>query len=188
MPKTAKAKTGMLKDRYWSGVFTGVFLGCFMLSAAIVGTVRFQGVKVAINPETMSKLVQEKVRIEVRKSIPQLLEGFKKELPAEVHNHLSELDGLKIGFGQSEVKLPEEILGAIKSEFNRIIETAIINTLNNYNTMQYEERMAQSAYEMVDHILRQDIIGKTYLIKSMDWFTVPIKIVSSSSQSLKIEI
>lgn len=188
MPKTAKAKPGMAKDRYWSGIFTGVFLGCFILSLAIMGMVRLQGVKVAINPETMSKLVQEKVRIEARKSIPQLLEGVKAELPNEVHKHLSDLDGLKIGFGQSEVKLPNEILETMKMEFKRIIETAIINTLNNYDTREYEEQMAQGAYEMVDLILRRDIIGKTYLIKSMDWLTVPIKIVGSTAQSLKIEI
>jgi hypothetical protein len=147
-----------------------------------------QGLKVVINPEALAKTVQERVRAEARTEFPQLLEGFKQELPKEVDKHLNELSELKIGFGKTEVKLPDEVLGTIKLEFNRIIESAIINSLNDYDTGKYEERIAQDAYNLVEHILKQDIIGKTYLFKSSDWFTVPVKIVGSSKHNLKMKI
>jgi hypothetical protein len=187
MTKPLKAKPVII-DHYWNGVFTGVFLGCFILSVSIWMFIRVQGLKVVINPESLAKMVQEKVRLEAQTEFPQLLEGFKQELPREVDKHLSELNELKIGFGNSEVKLPDEVLGTIKLEFNRIIETAIINSLNDYDTGKYEERIAKDAYDLVEHILRQDIIGKTYLFKPSDWFTVPVKIVGSSKHNLKMKI
>lgn len=187
MGKAVQAKSN-LKERYWNGVFTGVFLGCFVLSVAILVTVRLQGLQVAINPELLAKMVEDRVRTELRRELPQLIEGFKREIPEEVDNHLDHLNHLKIRFGQSEVKLPDEVLAAIKLEFNRIIESAVRNTLNDYDTSKYEDRLAKDAYEMVHQIIRRDIIGKTYLIKSAEWLTIPVRIVGTSKESLKIKL
>lgn len=187
MTKTVKAKQAV-NDRFWNGVFTGVFLGCFILSISIWMFIRVQGLKVVINPVTVATMVKERVRTEAKAEFPRLLEGFKQQLPQEVDKHLDELNELKIGFGQSEVKLPDEVLGTIKLEFNRIIESAIINSLNGYDTGKYEERIAQDAYDLVEHILQQDIIGKTYLFKPTDLFTVPVKIVGSSKRNIKMKI
>ncbi|HOP75702.1 MAG TPA: hypothetical protein PLC07_11750 [Bacillota bacterium] len=187
MGKAVQAKSN-LKERYWNGVFTGVFLGCFVLSVAILVTVRLQGLQVAINPELLAKMVEDRVRTELRRELPQLIEGFKREIPEEVDNHLDHLNHLKIRFGQSEVKLPDEVLAAIKLEFNRIIESAVRNTLNDYDTSKHEDRLAKDAYEMVHQIIRRDIIGKTYLIKSAEWLTIPVRIVGTSKESLKIKL
>jgi len=187
MGKAVQAKSN-LKERYWNGVFTGVFLGCFVLSVAILVTVRLQGLQVAINPELLAKMVEDRVRTELRRELPQLIEGFKREIPEEVDNHLDHLNHLKIRFGQSEVKLPDEVLAAIKLEFNRIIESAVRNTLNDYDTSKYEDRLAKDAYEIVHQIIRRDIIGKTYLIKSAEWLTIPVRIVGTSKESLKIKL
>lgn len=187
MGKAVQAKSN-LKERYWNGVFTGVFWGCFVLSVAILVTVRLQGLQVAINPELLAKMVEDRVRTELRRELPQLIEGFKREIPEEVDNHLDHLNHLKIRFGQSEVKLPDEVLAAIKLEFNRIIESAVRNTLNDYDTSKYEDRLAKDAYEIVHQIIRRDIIGKTYLIKSAEWLTIPVRIVGTSKESLKIKL
>lgn len=187
MGKTVQTKPN-IKERYWSGVFTGVFLGCFILSVAILVTIRVQGLQVAINPDLLAKMVEERVRMEARQELPQLIEGFKTDIPAEVDAHLDDLNNLKIGFGQSEVKLPDEMLTVIKLEFTRIIESAVRNTLNDYDTSKYEERLAKDAYDMVHQMIRRDIIGKTYLIKSAEWFTIPVRIVGTSKPSLKIKL
>lgn len=181
-------KTPISKDRYWNGVFTGVFIGCFILSVFILVFVRLQGLRVVINPSQLALMVKNKVQTEARKDIPQLLEDFKHDLPQEIGNHFDEIDQLKIGFGNSEIKLPTEISSSIKLEFNRVVESAIINTLNSYDTGKYEAKIAANAYEMVDKMLRQEIIGKTYLIQSFNWLTVPVKIVSTSKESANMDI
>jgi len=174
------------KDRYWSGVFCGVFLGCFFSALLILVFIRLQGLKVAINPNQLAKMVQIKVQAEAKDDIPMLLEGFKQELPTEIDQHLDGLDDLTIGFGKSRIKLPENVLAAIKDEFNRIIEAGIINTLNDYNTTVYQERVGKNAYNLVSNMLNQDIIGKTYLIKTTRWLSVPVKIIATSDEQLKI--
>ena len=176
------------KDRYWNGVFTGVFIGSFFLSLLLLIFIRVQGFKLAINPEQLARLVQAKVESQARQDIPQLFQGFKQELPGEVDKHLGGLDDLTIGFGQSQVKLPDEVLATIKFEFNRIIEESIANTLNDYDTSKYQERIGKSAYELVNQMLMRELIGKTYLIKTSQWFSVPVKIVISNSDQLQIGI
>jgi hypothetical protein len=176
------------KDHYWSGVFCGVFLGCFFTALLILVIIRLQGLKVAINPNQLAKMVQVKVQEEAKNDIPLLLQGFKNELPGEINQHLDGLSDLTIGFGQSQVKLPEEVLFSIKGEFNRIIEEGIINTLNHYDTSQYQQRVGKSAYDLVSNMLNQEIIGRTYLIKTTQWFSVPVKIVATSDNQLKIEM
>ena len=176
------------KDRYWNGVFTGVFIGCFFVSILLIIFIRFQGLRIAINPGKLAKLVQEKVQHEAERDIPQILQELKRELPAEVSSHLEGLDDLSIGFGKSQVKLPTEVISGIKLEFNRVIETAIINTLNDYDTSKYEGRIGSNAYSLIEKLLRQDIIGKTYLIETSKWFAVPIKIVGTNNHSLRVGI
>lgn len=188
MSKTTQTKNSSDKDRYWNGVFTGVFLGCFIISVTILVVVRVQGLKVAINPHTIAQLVQEKIQSEVKREIPKVLEQLEKELPLEITENLEGLEGLTIGIGKSQVGLPVELVTAIKGEFNRVIEEAIINTFNNYNTLEYEERIGKNAYEMIETMLQQDIIGKTYLIKTNEWFSVPIKIVGSSRHQVSVGI
>lgn len=188
MSKAAQAKTPIDKDRYWSGVFTGVFLGCFIISVTIFMVVRVQGLKVAINPQKIAQLMQVKIQSEVKREIPRVLEELEKDLPREITDNLEGLDDLTIGFGKSQVSLPTEMVDAIKGEFNRVIEVAIINTFNNYNTAEYEERIGKNAYEMIETMLRQDIIGKTYLIKTNEWFSVPIKIVGTSKHQVSVGI
>lgn len=176
------------KDHYWNGVFCGVFLGCFFTALLILITIRVQGLKVAINPNQLAKMVQIKVQEEAKNDIPLLLEGFKKELPMEISQHMMGLDDLTIGFGKSQVKLPEDVLYSIKSEFNRIIEEGIINTLNHYDTTQYQTRVGKNAYDLVSDMLNQEIIGRTYLIKTTEWFSVPVKIVATNDNQLKIQM
>lgn len=188
MVKEAKAKAGAVKSHYWNGVFSGVFLGCFILSVLILAVIRFQGFKVFIDPGQLAGMVQAKVREEARQDLPRLLENFKKDLPQKIDNNLDEVNNLKIGIGSSEIKLPEEAILAIKSEFNRIIETAIINTFNDYDTAEYENKIANNVYEMVENLLRREVIGKTYLIKSTEWLSVPVKIVSSGNAQIKTGI
>ena len=188
MAKSSTNNVGLDKDPFWSGVFTGVFLGCFFICIAILIFIKFQGLQVVINPEQLARLVQVKVQREARSDIPQILEDIKKQLPNELPNHLEELDGLTIGFGSSQVKLPPEVTATIKTEFNRIVESAVINTLNTYNTLGYEEQIGKKAYEIVASVLKQEIIGKTYFVMSSRWFSVPIKIVGSMDHKLQIGI
>ncbi|NLW45842.1 MAG: hypothetical protein GXY86_00660 [Firmicutes bacterium] len=188
MSKGAQAKTSFDKDRYWSGVFTGVFLGCFIIFVTIFLVVRVQGLKVAINPQKIAQLMQAKIQSEVKREIPKVLEQLEKELPQEITDNLGGLDDLTIGFGKSQVSLPVEMIDAVRGEFNRVIEAAIINTFNNYNTTDYEERIGKNAYDMIESMLRQDIIGKTYLIKTNEWFAVPVKIVGTSKYQVSVGI
>jgi hypothetical protein len=188
MSKAAQTKASFEKDRYWSGVFTGVFLGCFIVSVTILLVVRVQGLKVAINPQKIAQLVQMKVQSEAKRDIPQILEQLKKELPLEITENLQGLEDFKIGIGKNQVSLPEELIIAIRDEFNRVIEEAIINTFNNYNTAEYEERIGRNAYEMVENLLQRDIIGKTYIIKTNDWLSVPVKIVGTSRYQISVGI
>ncbi len=174
------------KNHYWSGVFCGVFLGCFFTSLLILVIIRVQGLKVGVNPDQLARMVQVKVQNEAKNDIPILLEGFKHELPAEINKHMVGLSDLTIGFGKSQVKLPEDMLVSIKDEFNRIIEEGIINTLNNYDTSQYQERVGKNAYDLVSNLLRQEIIGRTYLLKTNQWFSVPLKIVSTSEDQFRL--
>ncbi len=176
------------KDRYWNGVFTGVFIGCFLISILLLFYVRVRGLTVAIDPERIAGLAQLKIQAEAKRSIPQVLQGIKQELPGKISSNLTELDNLQISIGKTQVKLPNEAVNAIRSEFNRIMEEAIINTLNDYNTTQYEAKIGQNAYEMVRNTLRQEVIGKTYIVKTSQWFTLPVKIVGTSKNSIPTKI
>jgi len=188
MSKTTHTKASLDKDRYWNGVFTGVFLGCFIISVVILLVIRVQGLKVAINPQKIAQLVQEKVQSEAKRDIPRILEKLKNELPVEIGKNLQGIDDLKIWIGKSQVSLSDEFAIAIKAEFNRVIEEAIINTFNSYDTTEYEERIGRNAYEMTETFLQQDIIGKTYLIKTNDWLSVPVKIVGTSRYQVSVGI
>lgn len=188
MSKTTRVQNSFDGDRYWNGVFTGVFLGCFIISVTILLVVRVQGFKIAINPQKIAQLVQVKVQDEAKRDIPQILEQLKKELPLEITDNLQGLEDFTIGIGKSQVSLPVEVIEAIKGEFNRVIEEAIINTFNNYDTSEYEERIGKNAYEMVEMLLQRDIIGKTYIIKTNDWFSVPVKIVGTSRGQMSVGI
>jgi hypothetical protein len=171
------------RDRYWSGVFTGVFLGCFIITALLVFAVRLRGLTVAIDPDRLAGVAQVRVAAEAKRSLPQVLEGIKQELPEKIDANLSGLDDLNISIGKTQVKLPDEAISAMKSEFNRIIEEAVINTLNNYNTAPYEEKLGKNTYELFDNMLRQEVIGKTYLLQASQWFSLPVKIVGSSKRT-----
>ena len=188
MPKSRQASKRLEKDRYWSGIFTGIFIGCFFVSALFIAVIRFQGLQVTVNPEKLASLIQAKVKLEVKKDLPQVLESFKKELPQEIGNHLDGLEDLKIGFGNSQVKLPQEVIIAIRTELNRIIETAIMNTLNDYNISKYEDKISENVHDLILSLVKQDIIGKTYLIQTTKWFVVPIKIVGTSNHQWQIGI
>lgn len=106
----------------------------------------------------------------------------------EIGKNLQGIDDLKIWIGKSQVSLSDEFAIAIKAEFNRVIEEAIINTFNSYDTTEYEERIGRNAYEMTETFLQQDIIGKTYLIKTNDWLSVPVKIVGTSRYQVSVGI
>ncbi|MGE5581559.1 MAG: hypothetical protein ACM3X9_03390 [Bacillota bacterium] len=188
MAGTSKAKTKFDADRYWSGVFTGVFLGCFFICVLAFIFIRYQGLKIAINPEQVARLVQAKMQTEVKRDIPQILEEIKKKLPQEIAGNFGELESLTIGFGNSQVKLPAELITGIKGEFNRIIEGAIINTINNYDTLGYEEKIGQNVHEMIKSFFEQEIVGKTYLLKTSRWFSVPVKIVGGTGNQLQVGI
>ncbi len=188
MDEELEVKTGFDRDRYWNGVFTGVFIGCFFISALLLLAVRFQGLKVSIDPDRLARMVQDRVQTEARKSLPQVLEGIKKELPGQISGNLTELDGLQITIGKTPVALPEEAVAAIKGEFNRIIEEGVINTLNGYDTKIYEEKLGQNTYELIQTILREEVIGKTYVVKASEWLTVPVKIVGSSKLPARVDI
>jgi hypothetical protein len=175
-------------NRFWSGVFTGVFGGCFLLTMIVLFLIKAYGLEVAINPEQLAGLIREKVKIEAKREILELTEGFKKELPVEISKHLNGLENFTISFGTSQVKLPEEMITSIKGEFNKIIEEAVFNALNDDNSRSYEERVGLDAYQLVTKILKQDLIGKTYLIKTSPWFSVPVKFIGASEPHLKIGI
>lgn len=187
MSKTIKEKTNT-KDRYWSGVFTGVFMGCFFFTMIILFLIEARGLQVAINPEQLAGVIRDKVRTEAKREMTGWSEGLKKELPTEISKHLNGLENFTISFGASQVKLPEEIITSIKGEFNRIIEEAIFNTLNDAHSQSYEEQASQNAYQLVAKILKQDIIGKTYLFKTTPWFSVPVKFIGTSESHVKISI
>jgi hypothetical protein len=182
MVKSSSQKVRINKDPYWKGVLSGVFLSCFFISIAISLFIKYQGLQFAINPKQLAKLVQAEVQIEAGKDIPQILERIKRDLPNELPNHLNQLEELTIGLGNSQIRLPPELLAAIESEFNRIFETAIINTVNSYNTLAYEELIGEKVYKTVERTIRQELIGKTYFIRYSQWFSVPVKIVASNTK------
>ncbi len=182
VPKTVR------KDSYWNGVFCGVFLGCFFMSIAFYLFLQYQGLQFAISPEQLAEMVKVQIQNQAKQEIPQMLEKIKKELPNELPNHLEELDNLTIGIGSSQVKLPSELLAAIKLEFTRVFEAALINTLNNYNLMASEKLVGKNTYELIRKAVRQEIIGKTYRINYSKWFTVPVKVVENSHQGVPFKI
>lgn len=188
MNRQSPGHKGSSDNHYWQGIFTGVFLGGFLIAAMILVFIRMQGLKVAVNPGVLASLVRSKVQLEAKQDIPELLESFKHELPDKIAGHLDGMADLTISFGKSEVKLPPEILDSIKTEFDRIIEEAILNTLNDYDIKGYQERLGKNAYEMILKLLNQEIIGKTYLVKTANWLTIPVKIVSSTNENLRIGI
>ncbi|HBE77402.1 MAG TPA: hypothetical protein DDW65_06410 [Firmicutes bacterium] len=180
MVKLAPPKIKSKKDPYWRGLRTGVFIGCFFGCLAIMLLIGFQGIRIGINPEQLALLVQTRVKSEAGQEIPRILEEIKSDLPRQLPDHLTVLDQLTIGFGNSQVKLPAELVSTMKTELNRIFETILINTLNNYNTTAYQDLVAKNAYEMVRNTLKQEIIGKKYSVKFSPWFSIPITVVSSS--------
>jgi hypothetical protein len=181
MAKPSSSKMRFHKDRYWNGVLSGFFLGCVFISAALLSFIQYQGLRFVINPEQLSSLVQAKVQLEARQNIPQILEKIKEDLPAELPNHLDEIDELTIGIGNSQVKLPPDFQAALKTELSRIFEAALINTLSNYDTQAFEKLIGDDAYKMVQKTIRQELIGKTYRIKYSGLFSVPVKFVAGNS-------
>ncbi|HOJ77150.1 MAG TPA: hypothetical protein PLZ08_03860 [Bacillota bacterium] len=167
-------------ERFWKGLIFGLLLGAFGVILIMYVLIRFQGFTIAVNPEMLANIVAEKVRNEIKSDIPQLVEEVKKELPQEIGKHLEDFDSLKISFGNSSVQLPIEISKALKTELNSIIETAVISTLNDYDFSDYEVKIAKDTFNIVDNLLRKDIIGKTYRIRPAKWLEFPVKIVESS--------
>jgi hypothetical protein len=188
MNRQSPGSKASANNRYWQGIFTGMFLGGFFIVAMILIFIRMQGFKVAINPAEVASLVRTKVQLETKQDIPEILEGLKLDLPGRIAGNLNGLADLRISFGESEVQLPPEILAAIKTEFDRIIEEAVLNTINDFNTTGYQERLGKNVYETVLRLLNQEIIGKTYLVKSSRWLTIPVKIVGSARENLRIGI
>jgi hypothetical protein len=171
------------KDPYWNGVFCGVFLGCFFMSIALFLFIQFRGLQFAISPDELARMVKAQVQNQAKRDIPELLEKIKIDLPNELPNHLEELDKLTIGIGNNQVQLPPEFLTALKSEFTRVFQIALINTLNNYNLMASEELVGKNTYELIRNTVKREIIGKTYHINYTSWFSVPVKIVESNQNT-----
>jgi hypothetical protein len=188
MVKLTPPKIKPKKDPYWIGVLTGVFIGCFFSCLSIILLIKSQGIRIGINPEQLALLVQTRVRSEAGQEIPRILEGIKNDLPRQLPDNLTALDQLTIGFGDSQVKLPAELVNTMKTELNRIFETILINTLNNYNTTAYQDMVAKNSYEMVENTLKQEIIGKKYLLKYSAWFSIPVTVVSSSKSKSQFQI
>jgi hypothetical protein len=187
MAKPPSSKVRLNKSPYWNGVMIGAFLGCFFMSITLFFFVQCQGLQFAINSEQLAQLVKAKVQTQAQQDIPQILEKIKQDLPGELPNHLEELDNLTIGIGNNQVKLPPELIAALKDEFNRVFEAALINTLNNYSTMASEKLIGKNTYEMVKGIIKREI-GKTYRINYSEWFSVPVKIVESRHKQFELGI
>ena len=181
-------KRTFARNIYWNGVFTGVFMGIFLISAIIMTFIRVQGLRVAINPGQLASLIQQRVQLQAGLDMPQMIEGLKQELPGRIAGNLDSLADLTISFGKSEVKVPPEVLESIRMEFGRILEEGILNTLNDYDIKKYQDRLGKNAYESVMKMLKQEIIGKTFLVKTSRWFTVPVRIVGATNNSLRIGI
>lgn len=188
MPKSTSGKGHPEKDRYWRGLLTGVFIGCFFVAFIIVYLVRIQGLQVTIDPKELASIAQNKVQAAASQDFPALMEEVKNDLPGEISRHMGDLSEISIGLGANKFQLPPEIRVALKKELDSIIEVAINNTINRYDTATYQKKIGSHTYALVYSMLHQDIIGKTFLLRTSSWLSFPVKIVGSSRAANHLSI
>lgn len=180
MPKVATGKGRPETDRYWRGLMTGVFYGCFFVTLIVFYLVRIHGLQVAIDPKALASIAQDRVQAAASQDFPAFFDEVKNDLPDEISRHMDNLGDISLGFGSNRVQLPPEVISSLKKELNSILEVAVNNTLNRYNTAKYQKRLASHTYALVYSMLNRDIIGKTFFVKTSTWLRFPIKIVGSS--------
>lgn len=185
MSKIARTKIKVV-DHCWTGILIGLFSGCFLTTVLTMFFLWFYGLKVSINPERIADLVRTRVQDKAKVSICQIVEGFKNELSLEIIKNLDN-QPLSLGVGNNQLQVPIEVTNTNKEDLNRIIEDGVYNVINGYNTSRYEARLGWEAYQSVENILKQRLIGRKYLVSITDWFSVPVKIVNESEQGVEDE-
>lgn len=185
MSKISRTKIKVV-DHCWTGILIGLFSGCFLTTVLTMFFLCFHGLKVSINSEQIADLVRTRVQDEAEVGISQIMEGFKKELPLEIIKNLDD-QPLSLGVGNNQLPLPIEVTNSIKEDLSRIVEDGVYNVINGYNTSRYEARIGQEAYQLVENALKQRIIGRKYLVRITDWFSMPVKIINASQQGVEDE-
>lgn len=176
------------RDRFWAGVFCGAFCGCFFVTMLLVYLFQVRGFNIAINPNEFAKIAQDKVQDAAAQNLPLLLDDLKADLPGEIDRQLDGLANLNFPLGDSQIQLPPEMSRNLRKELNSLLQVAVNNALNRYDGAEYERSLGRHAYQLVYDLLNREVIGKTYLFRTNQWFRIPVKIVGSSNVKLRWRI
>lgn len=174
----AQGQSGSAETKFWLGLTIGVCSVLFLYTLVLYIGVGVIGFKITVDQENLAMMIKERVKTEVSRELPILVEKIKTELPMEIAANLQDFDRITIQIGDGAIPLPPEAGEVFKDEFKLLAEEAITGSLESMDLTPYIEDLGQAAYHLAEKTLSEEVIGKKYYFRANRWLTVPISVLA----------
>lgn len=151
-----------------------VFLLCSSLGLRIISQ---KGVVVYINSEEVAGSVQKQVTQYTREQLPVYMNSAKKEIPNIVENQIKgQFNSGKLEIAGFSFNLPQEFINSLENMLKDNIEWGMYNIIDGIDNKELAEDLGVHAYNMVKKALEEEYKGKSFTIKPLKWFSIPVTI------------
>jgi len=136
-----------------------------------------RGITVEFNAEELAKTVSQQVETQAKVQLPQFINQAKSELPKAMAEQATlEFSRTNIQFFNVSIKLPETALHAIRTQLEINFRNSLDTTFNGANIEHMAQQVGRTSYALTKESLEKQFNGKTFLVKTYKWVTVPVTV------------
>ncbi len=166
------------KDRFWLGLYLGVFCTLLLTTALVYTFLSAGGFRIALDPNQPAFLVRDQIKAEAFSILSLCLEKLKVELPVAIRRTFQDPEWRFIITEEGAVSLPLEISEAAKDQLLKLAEQTVVGFLKEIDLTPYVEELGQTALFEVREAFHREVMGKTYHYQINPFLAVPITVTT----------
>ncbi|MHB8928505.1 MAG: hypothetical protein ACYC9Q_12805 [Bacillota bacterium] len=160
--------------RFLLGFVSGVLVALAVVSLLALGVAR-RGVGVAVNLGPLASSVREQVRAQAARSLPELIEGARQAVPAEVAAQVKgKIGGASLQIADLTLTFPSSVVEALEGRVVGIVEAVVNEVFDQMDTETAADRLADEAEQMVRQRFGPEVAGVPLEVRVLPWLTVPV--------------
>ncbi len=161
--------------RFFRGMLAGVFCTLFLLTAAGYYLLNVHGFSIFLDEEKLASTVRTKVQARAEQELPVILAKLTGDA-GSIMLAKAESPNLTLEIGQKKVVLPPETMALLKEQFQAAASATLKDTVAGFDTAPYAGELAETAAQMVQETLAQEIYGRTFRFQANKWLSVPVTV------------
>lgn len=178
MKKTYGERPEEGKNRFWVGLYLGVFCTLFLTTALVFTFLSTKGFRITLNPNQPALLVRDQIKREAFSTLSLCLEKVKVELPVALRQAFQDPAWRFIPAEEGAVSLPLEISEAAKDQLQKLAEQTVLGFFKGIDLTPYVEELGQAALYEVKEAFHREVAGKTYQYKINPFLAVPVTVLA----------